>query len=317
MFEIKRYTPADKAAWDGYVARSKNATFLFLRDYMDYHADRFRDHSLLFYLRGRLYALLPAHVQGQTLRSHGGLTYGGLIMDERVTLGLTVTLFAELSAYLRRQGIAHVVYSPIPWVYHRLPAEEDLYAMFWQCHPVLTRRMSGTAVDLAGHLPWRKDHRRRLRKAHECQVEVRAGAPLREFWPLLEANLARRFQTKPVHTLSEILLLQSRFPQEIVQYSAYIHGEIVGGVTFYLMGHVLHGQYSATNDQGKAAGAMEAIYEQVVCHDFLRVRYLEFGTSNEQGGRVLNEGLTDHKEAYGARTIVYDTYEWDTDIPNS
>ena len=38
MFIIRRYTPADKRIWDLYVAKSKNATFLFRRDYMDYHS---------------------------------------------------------------------------------------------------------------------------------------------------------------------------------------------------------------------------------------------------------------------------------------
>ena len=76
------------------------------------------------------------------------------------------------------------------------------------------------------------------------------------------------------------------------------------------MGHVLQGQYSGTNDKGKQYGAMEAIYEQVMYRDFPQMRYLDFGTSNEDGGQVLNEGLIAHKEGYGGRTVCYDTYEW-------
>ena len=112
------------------------------------------------------------------------------------------------------------------------------------------------------------------------------------------------------HTLDEILLLKSRFPDEIVQYNAFLGDEIVGGITFYVMGHVLHGQYSGTNDVGKQLGAMEAIYNQVMYHDYTGMRYLDFGTSNEDGGVVLNEGLIAHKEGYGGRTLCYDTYEW-------
>ena len=62
MFDIRRYTEADKAVWDTFVAQSKNGTFLFFRDYMDYHADRFRDHSLMIYLDGSLYALQIRHI---------------------------------------------------------------------------------------------------------------------------------------------------------------------------------------------------------------------------------------------------------------
>ena len=114
-------------------------------------------------------------------------------------------------------------------------------------------------------------------------------------------------QRKP---LQEILLLKSRFPQLIKQYNAYVGDMLVGGITFYVMGHVLHGQYSATNDVGKECGAMEAIYQQVIDSDFAYCRFLDFGTSNEQGGLVLNEGLIAHKEGYGGRTVCYDTYEW-------
>ena len=49
VWHIERYSSQRKVAWDDFVKRSKNATFLFFRDYMDYHADRFQDASLLIY----------------------------------------------------------------------------------------------------------------------------------------------------------------------------------------------------------------------------------------------------------------------------
>ena len=310
MFEIRRYTPADKQLWDSYVAKARNATFLFRRDYMDYHADRFQDHSLLFFVGNHLHSVLPAHEVGEIFCSHRGLTYGGLLMDNDVTTADVLTLFEELNVYLRQQGFRRVLYRAIPWVYHRLPAEEDLYAMFWKCGARLQQRMSGTVIFMDEHLRWRKDHRRRLRQAQAAGVRVERNASLAEFWPVLNDNLQRKFQAQSVHTLEEIELLKSRFPNEIVQYNAYLGDKIVGGITFYVMGHVLHGQYSGTTDEGKQTGAMEAIYEQVMYHDFTHCRYLDFGTSNEEGGRILNEGLIAHKEGYGGRTICYDTYEW-------
>lgn len=310
MFEIRKYSPQDKPLWDSYVAKARNATFLFRRDYMDYHSDRFSDHSLLFFVGRKLHSLMPAHADGTSFCTHLGLTYGGLVVDEAVSTADVVRLFAEFNDYLRQAGFTKVVYRPVPWVYHTLPAEEDLYAMFWQCRPTMTRRLSGTVIFMERHLPWRKDHRRRLRLAHESGVKVVRDASLAEFWPLLEENLRCRFGSRPVHTLQEIALLKSRFPDEIIQYNAYVGGQLVGGITFYVMGHVLHGQYSSTNDLGKQTGAMEAIYEQVMYHDYRHCKYLDFGTSNEADGSILNEGLIAHKEGYGGRTVCYDTYEW-------
>ena len=310
MFEIVRYTSAHHDAWNRYVSKARNATFLFYREYMDYHSDRFRDHSLLFYVRDHLYAVLPAHEVGDMFCSHRGLTYGGLLMDNDVTTADVLTLFEELNAYLRRLGFLKVIYRAIPWVYHRLPAEEDLYAIFWKCGARLQQRMSGTVIFMDAHLRWRKDHRRRLKQAQAAGIRVERNASLAQFWPVLNDNLQRRFQAQAVHTIEEIELLKSRFPNEIIQYNAFLGDQIVGGITFYVMGHVLHGQYSGTTDEGKRLGAMEAIYEQVMYHDYTRMRYLDFGTSNELGGRVLNEGLIAHKEGYGGRTVMYDTYEW-------
>ena len=310
MFAIIRYSPAFHDEWNHYVAKARNATFLFYREYMDYHSDRFHDHSLLFFVGNHLHSILPAHEIGDMFCSHRGLTYGGLLMDEDVTTADVLVLFEELNVYLREHGFQKVLYRTIPWVYHRLPSEEDLYAMFWKCGARLKQRMTGTVIFMDEHLRWRKDHRRRLKQAQGAGITVRRDAGFAEFWPVLNDNLQRKYQAQSVHTLEEIELLKSRFPDQIIQYNAYLNEEIVGGITFYVMGHVLHGQYSGTTDEGKRLGAMEAIYDQVMYHDYVHMRYLDFGTSNEQGGLILNAGLIAHKEGYGGHTVMYDTYEW-------
>src|SRR5215469_11873946 len=88
------YTDAQKRTWDDFVRRSKNGTFLFLREYMDYHRDRFVDHSLVMSLDdGDLLALLPGNRVGATLVSHGGLTYGGFITDVRMKAAAMLEVF--------------------------------------------------------------------------------------------------------------------------------------------------------------------------------------------------------------------------------
>lgn len=310
MFEIKVYTSKEKDVWNGYVATARNATFLFNRDYMDYHSDRFVDFSLMFYINGHLHSLLPAHIDNNVLYSHYGLTYGGLIMNINVTISEVTILFEELNDYLRKHAIKRVIYRPVPWIYHIHPSEEDLYAIFWKCKATLHLRNIGTTICLQQHLRWRKDHRRGLKKARGKGVWVKRNADIPSFWNVLKTNLEKRFDAKPVHSLDEILLLKSRFPDNIIQYNAYIGEEIIGGILFYVTPQVLHGQYSATNDAGKKYGAMEAIYEQVMFHDFSDIQYLDFGSSTEEHGSIINTGLIAHKEGFGGRGICYDTYEW-------
>src|SRR2546423_15660713 len=88
LCEVQRYSARLKAAWDEFVAKAKNSTFLFRRDYMEYHADSFSDHSLMLYEGSKLVAVLPANLYGDgTLVSHQGLTYGGGGVDSGKTFG--------------------------------------------------------------------------------------------------------------------------------------------------------------------------------------------------------------------------------------
>lgn len=310
MFEIKRYTPQDKTIWDQYVSKARNATFLFYRDYMDYHSNRFHDYSLMFFKNGRLHSLLPAHSSDDTFFSHLGLTYGGLIMDINVTIAETCQLFECLNNYLRLKGFRHVQYKAIPWIYHQVPSEEDLYALFWKCRAKLSTRNVGTTIFIQQNLKWRRNHLRQLKKARLNGITVQRGADIAEFWPVLEQHLWQRYQSKPVHSLAEMQLLQSRFPNNIIQYNAYKEGRIVGGITIYLSHNVVHAQYSSGNAEGMALGAMEIIYDKIMHEDYPNYAYLDLGSSTEQECSVINEGLISFKEGYGGRAVVYDIYEW-------
>ena len=310
MFEIRRYTPADQPLWDQYVAKARNATFMFHRNYMDYHSDRFEDYSLLFFVGNHLHSILPANIVGDTLYSHQGLTYGGLLMDINVTAADVIQLFREMNDWLREQGIRRVVYKPVPWVYHQHASEEDLYPLFWICKAHVISRDIGTVIFMQQHLRWRKDRRRRLKKSHEEGIVVRRDNRFRAFWPVLENNLQDRHGVKPVHTVEEIELLDARFPRNIVHYNAYLGDDVLAGLTFYISPQVLHGQYCSSTPLGKKLGAVDALYEKAMYEDFTDYMYLDFGRSTEGDGSILNDGLVAQKEGFGGRAICYDTYEW-------
>ena len=144
MVRVIRYEPSFCAAWNGLVARAKNGVFLFDRGYMEYHADRFDDHSLLFFADDKLVALLPANRRDDTLVSHGGLTYGGFVTDERMRAALMLQLFDALDAHCREHDLRKVVYKSVPHIYHRVPAEEDLYALFVRDARLVRRDVSST-----------------------------------------------------------------------------------------------------------------------------------------------------------------------------
>ena len=173
MFDIIRYS-ADKAdEWNAFVAASKNGTFLFDRRYMDYHSDRFLDHSLMFYEKGKLYAVMPANDDKHgSLCSHQGLTYGGLIMDKGCRAAKVRDLFLQMNDYLRVEGFHRVVYKHIPYVYSSLPAEEDLFALTNVCRATIQSRDVASVVDLHRRIPFSELRRRGIKKAVASRLQV-------------------------------------------------------------------------------------------------------------------------------------------------
>ena len=311
MFEIRRYT-ADRAdEWNQFVAASKNGTFLFDRRFMDYHSDRFRDHSLMVYRDGRLYALLPANQKEDTLVSHGGLTYGGLVMSPQCSAKGVLESFTAINAYLRQQGFRSVVYKAIPWIYHQLPAEEDLYALTAVCNARLTIRDISSAIVSTRRLKFTESRRSGLRKALKAGLTVRESDDVDAFWHILNDNLTQKYAVRPVHTADELRLLQGRFPDNIKLWLVYDGDTPVGGTLLFLTPQVLHTQYISATPYGKQHGAIDLLFDHLIYNIYADYPYIDFGKSTVSDSADLNEQLIFQKEGFGARAVCYDTYEYE------
>lgn len=309
--DVSAFTRADEPAWDAFVARAKNATFLLQRAYMDYHADRFEDHSLI--VRGgdgAVVALLPADRRGVVVRSHAGLTYGGFLIGEEMTLPRMLRVFDAAVGALRVRGVDRLVYKTIPSIYHAAPAEEDRYCLF-RAGARLVRRDVLTVVDYRHPCTPQERRARSVRKAARGGVTARPSADFAAFWSVLDENLTARYGVRPVHSLEEITTLAARFPENIQLYAAYERDALVAGAVVYLSATVCHVQYNAASARGRAVGALDAVLDHLLRAFEGTKRFFDFGASTEADGRVLNQGLVEYKEGFGARTAVHDIYELD------
>ena len=309
--EIRRYRREDKELWNSFVNKARNATFLFDRNYMDYHADRFDDNSFMFYHKGKLKAVLPANVAGDTLYSHQGLTYGGLLLDKKATVEDVLECFDSLNSWLRENGISKVVYKALPWIYQQYPSEEDLYALTWKCKAQLISRDISSSIVIDNKLKFAESRKSGIRKALSLNIEVGESNDVDGFWHVLEDNLGNRYNAKPVHTANEMKLLMSRFPNNIRLYVAKMNGEIVGGILIYVTPQVVHTQYISASVEGKKHGALDLLFDYIINKVYANCRYFDFGKSTEQGGAYLNEPLIFQKEGFGGRGVCYDWYQWE------
>lgn len=315
---ILRYTPTDAVAWDRFIAASRNGTFLFKRGFMDYHADRFTDHSLIITDEKGWVAVLPANevrtpdtdAGGACLVSHGGLTYGGFVLAPRVGAGTVMALFDMVKVYLKREGFSSWHYKQVPYIYHRQPAEDDEYAL-WRIGAQLEVCNLATAIDLRSPLAPALEERRgrgqrRAIKLGYSVRELTVPAELSASWHIIEDNLLACHNTRPVHSCEEMQLLMGRFPQNIRVWVA--EPAPAGIFVVFEDGLVAHSQYPHATAEGKQNGVMDLLILHVL--DYYRrersdIRYFDFGISNEDGGRFLNEGLQAQKEGFGARGVTY------------
>lgn len=310
MISLKRYTASDVYEWNSFVEDSKNGTFLFNRSYMDYHADRFKDHSLMFCNeKEKLIALLPANERDGVYYSHQGLTYGSFILSAEIRVVDVLNLFNKTIDYLRRNSFTEWLYKQIPTCYHRCPSEEDEYAL-WRSGAEIESCLISTTIPLNSFSIYPDIERRRKRgkkKALLSGYKIVESVDFGAFWNIMEANLMERYGIAPVHTLAEMELLHSRFPDQIRLYLAVKDDAPQAGCVAYIANDTcVHIQYGHASPQGKSDGALDFLYLTIM-DEFRKkeFRYMDFGNSNEQGGKYLNENLIAQKEGFGGRGIVY------------
>lgn len=310
--QVVRYTPKQADLWNAFVQTSRNATFLLLRQYMDYHSSRFTDHSLLFINdKGELCGLLPANTDlaAKAVWSHQGLTYGGLLLRPKTSYSAAAEMLDLAHIYYKGIGLETFIYKPIPHIYASYPSEEDLYWLF-RNKAVLRSRAISSCIDLSTPLPLSTLRHRKAKKAQREGVSVSPSTDWEGFWTILTDVLSNRHGVRPVHSLDEIKLLHSRFPNDIRLFTTQQGATLLGGCVVYHTHNVAHIQYIAANKAGFALGALDLLFHTLTESTKARgTRYLDFGISTENGGQVLNDGLLFQKEGLGGRAVVYDSYE--------
>ena len=311
---VRCYGEQDADPWDELAAESWNGTFLHERRFMAYHGDRFQDLSVVIEDDGgQIIGVFPAALHPQhtdTVVSHPGLTYGGVVHKGALRGAVMLEVLQDICRLYQEADLRWLRYKAIPHIYHTVPSGDDLYALF-RLGAVRYRCDLSAAIDLDSRQKPSKLRLRDVGKARRTGLSVTFGPEyLEPFWTVLEANLKIRYNARPVHTLEEITYLQSRYPEQIRCVVGIVGNQVEAGVVLFQTPRVAHVQYSASTAEGNSFGASTAVIDYAMGKeiDFGR-RYFDFGVSNEQAGRILNEGLYRFKASFGAGGVVQEFYE--------
>jgi len=307
MIEIIRYSNKFFSQWNDFVQKSKNATFLLNRNYMDYHSDRFKDLSLIFKKQNKIIALLPASLNNNIVHSHGGLTYGGILVSKKISTALMLQVFSKLLLYLKDINVKKIVYKSIPHIYHKIPAEEENYCLFINNFSLLKREISSTINIRTTNL--RPQKLNGYRKAIKLGLKLIETSSCNSIINIINQTLKKKYNTNAVHSADEMNTLKKKFNEEIKFFNLIIDNKIEGGAILFIANNVVHAQYISSSAKAKKKRALDFIICFICEHYKNKLEWFDFGISTENNGKNLNFNLIKSKEEFGLSAICYDTYE--------
>lgn len=311
-YTVCQYQPTDFEAWNNFVKNAKNATFLFHRDFMEYHADRFEDFSLLIYENERLISVFPANIVKQHIFSHQGLTYGGFVFNNQIKLGQAIEVIKSVLFFLERHNFFYLHLKLMPSIYHFDASEEIEYALFL-LKAKLIKRDALSVMDTRRPIQISKKRRESIRRGIKNDLIIREELNFSLFWnEILIPNLKLKHNAKPVHSVDEISKLQKLFPKNIRHFNVYHEGKIVAGSTVFVTENVAHPQYISGNENNNELGSLDYLYHELITNVFKDQSFFDFGPSHENESLNVKNGILFWKESYGAKTIVQDFYEVNT-----
>lgn len=311
-YTVKQYQESDYDSWNTFVSQAKNATFLFHRDFMEYHKNRFEDFSLMVYEDTKIVAILPANRVGETIYSHQGLTYGGLVLLVNSKLYDTIFVFQAVLKHLNDTGISKLYLKQIPSIYCDYPSDEINYLMYI-CHGKLKMKHNISVVDLHKKSQISKSRKECVRRGQKFGFIIKEETNLESFWnTILIPNLREKYNSKPVHTLNEILQLQKLFPKNIRHFNVYQEEELVCGTTLFITDNVVKPQYISGSEKNNAVGSIDFLYDYLINEIAKGKAFFDFGPSHEENGLKIVKNINFWKESFGAHSLVQDFYEVET-----
>jgi hypothetical protein len=312
MLNVKAFNPPLLKDWELVLKNAINGTFILSRSFMAYHGDRFLDASLILYKNGKPVGIFPANRVGKDIHSHQGLTYGGFILIPSLSMEEILSLCTEVLKFYAERGMTTVVIKEVPSFYGTSSQEWMAYCMF-----IGGAELYRTELSLAIPLPisqrdYSKGRRWGINKAGKNGLMIREVTDFRAFWEeILIPNLLELHQVKPVHSLEEIQFLASRNAPHIRQFEVLEGGRIIAGTTIFDTPTTAHTQYISANPRGKAISALDLLMDHLIQKVFCSKAFFDFGTVNESQGRVINKGLMEWKESFGAKPFVHRFYSLD------
>ncbi len=321
MISIKKYTEKLNNIWDDFIFKSNNGTIFHTQLFLNYHQNKkFINHSLLFFDKKTLLAVLPAAIiqnNKKILYSHPGASFGGIVYNQNLSFATYNNIIFCLEQYCLDNKFDRIKLINTPNIYHRTKDDSLNYLLQW-------RGFIQKEAYISHYLrnDFQKDTLSLLNKRKQRYIKnivqkktfshvINKNFDL--FYPILLES-KKLFKTTPTHSLEELLILKERFSQKIHLLLFYQNKTVVGGsVMFFTTHKTALIFYNAINPKHRQEHL--ATYQLYQCMRFAKKnnkKILDFGVShNPETKNPLNPkfSLIQFKEHFNTKGVLRIVYE--------
>ncbi len=321
QYQILNYKKEYEEKWDYFVMNSSvNGTFLQTRRFLNYHpADRFVDFSLLILdKKGNVAAVCPGCIQFENNKkiffSHKGSTFGGIVIGNKAYSAEKVIEIIEcVESFLKANAFSKIVYKITPSIFCSESADLLEYVLYYENYNEekelnLQIEYADYKEDIMDNFSQMK--RRNIHKGEKVGLQLKplnTREEIEYFHEILSLNL-EKYSLKPVHSVSELLLLKNEVLKKECEFFGVFMGNdlIAGALMFYFNNvKVAHTQYlCALLNYNKLSPLTYLYYQLIIEMKDRGFQKLSWGIASEHGGKVLNMGLTQNKEAFGSKHSI-------------
>ncbi len=264
----------------------------------------------MFFHDNQVIAVLPLEGAKEQVYSYRGLTYAGWIFREGLQQAQLQEILSQGLNYLKAKGKKELYLNPVPGFFCT-ESQSAYLQLLLQLGGKIHKNKDFYFTPLPVHI---QDRGKRWgkRKAEKNGILIHESSDLEQFWnQVLIPCLQERHQSKPIHSLEEIQLLQSRFPGEIALWVATKDGQMLAGSLLFLIGNVIHCQYIASTENKRKLRALDLLFIHLMESEFAEKEGFSLGTAVLPETELPDLGLVQWKESFGAKPVSVPNFHFE------
>lgn len=317
MLTLRKYVEGDYEKWNQFVEDGINGTIFHRLDFLDYHGEKFKDnsHHLIWENGPKFYALLPLAVfveNGKCIaKSPFGASWGGFVHSGNLSLKNAILIVNELIDYLKSIRVDEIIFTPTPQLYYKRNNNFFEFAMLTAGFKLINRDIIHV-VDLQEFTDtWDildSKCRNQVRKGNQL-FDINKDVEVSQVYSIIRED-KERLKANITHTKAEL---------------EYLNG-VLGSVSFDLAinksdsskacvcyfkctDNVILTFYMAQETLARGKNGLNSlVFNGMLNAKNKGYKYFDFGTSSA-GGKIINIGVSDFKESFGAKGFFRDTYK--------